>query len=110
MLPGSAGALAGGADGVVLSGETGLTEGVSSTPVVPLGALVGGTASLEGEQRELSGKRSQRIFLPSDESSNYLAVPPDWARTALLLINRAKAVPIKVRYFTFTPLNLKTLF
>lgn len=52
--------------GVVLSGAVVLLGVVSAGTVVLLGAL--GVSAVPPGQRELSGKYSQRIFIPSGDS------------------------------------------
>ena len=100
---------------VVLSGVVVVLLGVVSAGVVLLGALLGTTAVPPG-QRELSGKYSHRIFIPSGDiliSVGALVESLlDWAMGDLLdsataiLVVRAKdrAVPIRLRDF---PIILK---
>lgn len=137
MVPGSVGLLgAPGSDGVTVPDPGGVSGGVSGVPdpngflvpgavvlsgvVVLLGVVSGGTVVLPGElgttavppgQRELSGKYSHRIFIPSGDIlisvgelvESLLA----WAMgdlldsaTAMLAVSaKDRAVPIIVRDF-----------
>ncbi|WP_189523439.1 hypothetical protein [Nostoc sp. PA-18-2419] len=114
----SLGVLAGGGvvpDGAVVSGVV-VLDGVVVSGVVVLLGVVGVTAVPPG-QRELSGKYSHRIFIPSGDiliSVGELVEELlldcamgdllDWA-TAILVVNaKHKAVPIRVRDF---PIILK---
>lgn len=94
---------------VVLSGVLVPLGVVSAGAVVPLGAL--GVTAVPPGQRELSGKYSHRIFIPSGDiliSVGALVESLlDWAMedlldsaTAMLAVNaKDKAAPIRVRDF-----------
>jgi hypothetical protein len=88
--------------GVVAPGVVVVVE-----PLVPLGVV---PASALPEQREFSGKRSHKIFLPSLESliSPELSLV-DWATATVLVIVKAKAAPIMLRNFIFTIVNLNRI-
>ncbi|MHC5741230.1 MAG: hypothetical protein ACYTXT_04850 [Nostoc sp.] len=120
MLPG-AGVVSGVPDSggvvpgaVVLSGVVVSAGVVSAGTVVLPGAL--GVAAVPPEQRELSGKCSHRIFIPSGDiliSAGALVESLldwamgdllDWATAILVVSAKDKAVPIRVRDF---PIILK---
>lgn len=100
--------------GVMLPGAVVLSGVVSAGTVVLLGAV--GVAAVPLGQRELSGKYSHRIFIPSGDiliSVGALVESLlDWAMgdlldsaTAILVVSaKDKAVPIRVRDF---PIILK---
>ncbi|WP_167407608.1 hypothetical protein [Nostoc flagelliforme] len=111
-VPG-AGVLSGVADpapgSVVLPGAVVLSGVVSTGAVVVPGAL--GVSAVPPGQRELSGKFSHRIFIPSGDILISVGAPVepllDWAMgdlldsaTAMLAVNaKDKAAPIRVRDF-----------
>ena len=98
------------------SSGAGLTsgEGAGDPVGVGLGVTMLGLLVVLPAQRELSGKRSHRIFIPSGESlisvgSLGLEELPDWATTTVPGITKARAVPMKVRYLAFIALNLNKI-
>ena len=91
--------------GVAGSGAVGFGDGAVSE--LPIDGVVFASVIPPG-QRELSGKRSHKIFMPSEESliSGILVSVLVWAKATLVVTANANVVQMMVKYFAFTPINL----